>query len=86
MFDCIESTTAAVIIDIKHIDILNFFEYITLLVVNLYIKYTNNDIKKEYKSVNIIVESDIVVEKLDKKLSLNISLKLTANIIFKTSH
>ena len=72
--------------DIKHIEILNFLHYITLLVVNLYMKYTNKDIKSEYISVNIIVESDIVLEKLDKKLSLKISLKLTANNIFKTSH
>ena len=53
---------------------------------SLYMKYTNSDIKNAYMSVNIIVESDIVVEKFDKKLSLNISLKLTAKVIPKTSY
>ena len=86
IFDCIDNTTADVIIDIKHIDILNFLEYITLLVVNLYMKYTKSAIKNEYIRVNIIVESDIVLEKFDKKLSLKISLKLVAKIIIKTSY
>ncbi len=50
------------------------------------VRYTNNDIKNEYNNVNIIVVRDILVEKFDKKLSLNISLKLTAKNIPKTSY